>query len=100
MSNEHKDNTIRWFKDERVLLCRREDGKFLKLYKSPGATSAVFVDDPLKAEHVTPSNPDEYRNPKLPTYYFENPIRMETWLQSCEMVSYSKRVTMIQQVKP
>ncbi len=72
---------------KQYLLARRSDGKFLRLHKSPGATSHDYTDSPELAERVTPCNDEDFKNPHEAPYYFENSDRARRyWLKDCVMV--------------
>ena len=73
---------------ERVLLAKRKDGKFLRLYESQPATGWDYVDEPELAKRVHPHK-DHFYDPQPALYYFENSLRArEIWLKDCEMVPY------------
>ncbi len=67
------------------LVAQREDGKFLALDETFGATSPHYVDTPQEAKKINlDAIPKEPLHP--PTYYFENSYRAREWVENCKMV--------------
>ena len=73
-----------YHKTELVLVAKHDNGSFLYLECSPGATTPHYIKNPINATYIRPySKSDEIHNA---SYYFENSARMRDWLKDCIMV--------------
>ena len=88
---------------EKVLLARREDGKFLRLSEDRHTTDYDFVEEPELAKRIYLYDPsdEDYTNPKPAPYYFENSYRArELWVKDCVMIPYEITTKTIAKEQP